>query len=165
MRFVLLLFPAALLLAAPAAQCQSTTASSDSGSASDSGAADSSAVPEPQTVAADRIDAPVTRPPQGGGSASIYYLIEDDEAARERLQEGPEPVLRALLERGLAVEAAWYPIASSIRVPCMAPEVYPALVVKLKAPEPAIEALGFQSDPGRTLPNCGVETFLHYAFD
>ena len=47
----------------------------------------------------------------------------------------------------------------------MAPNVYPALVVRLQAPDPRIKALDFTTAPGPVCPNCGIKVFKHYAFD
>ncbi len=122
-------------------------------------------IPEPDTVSTRDIPVPVVRPPGAPGAAeAVYYLIFDGRSERFDEEDPPATILQAVRERGIAMTDAWAPIAASIRMPCMAPNVFLALVVQLEAPDAAITELGFTRHPEHVLPNCGVERFHHYAF-
>ena len=66
--------------------------------------------------------------------------------------------------RGSAVQEAWYPIGSSVKADCRAPNVYLALTVRLENPDPRIMDVDFTATLGRVYPNCGIEAFQHYDF-
>lgn len=121
-------------------------------------------LPSPETRNASDITEPVDTIPEDEHPA-LYYLIFNGEDTRFDEDDEPETILRALLEHDFAVQEAWYPITSSIEVPCMAPNVYPAFVVQLDTPNADIQELGFVSDPSPNIPNCGVEAFEYYRFD
>lgn len=157
-RASLMLF--ALLLTMTAASCQ------DDGVAGP----DSLAVPEPSIVEATAIEAPVKRMPDHTETATYYLIFGGPYAANagHAFPEDPEAVLKRVLEQGFAPLDAWHPVEASIQVPCGAPNVYSALVVRLAAPNPEMEEMGFVANPAALRPppnlNCGVEQFKHYAF-
>lgn len=123
-------------------------------------------IPDPQTVAADEVpEAVVQSPGSTDTTATFYYLIFDGRSERFDEDDPPEQIVRALLDKDLPLEAAWAPIPSSVKVPCMAPNVYPAFVVKLKTPDEAIGELDFTADLEHINPNCGIEQFDRYVFD
>jgi hypothetical protein len=129
-------------------------------------------IPEPTRVLAKEVPKAVNRAPQdtvvadtAASGETLYYLIFDGRSEQFSEESEPETILRALARRGIAIEDAWYPIVASVKVDCMAPNVYLALVVRLQAPDPRIKDLDFTTTPGRVYPNCGVEAFKHYAFD
>ncbi len=153
----------ALLLVMTAAGCQD-----DAGTTGP----DSLIVPEPSTVSASAIGAPVNRMPDSTETATYYMIFGGPYATStgEATPDHPEAVLKRVLEQGVTPRDAWSPIEASVQVPCGAPNVYMALVVELAAPEDAMmEEMGFVADPEALRPppnlNCGVEQFKHYAFD
>lgn len=101
----------------------------------------------------------------GSDHPALYYLLFDGQNGTFDEDEAPETILEVLLEQGFALRDAWYPIVASVEVPCMAPNVHPAFVVRLEAPDEDIRELGFESDPSPNHPNCGVEEFEYYAFE
>lgn len=123
-------------------------------------------IPEPETVSAREIPAPVVRPADTSGTAAaFYYLVFDGRSERFDEEDPPEVILQALLDRGIAMTDAWAPIAASIEEECMAPNVFLSFVVRLEAPDEIITELDFTQHPERVYPNCGVEQFYHYVFD
>ena len=122
-----------------------------------------------QTVSAENITDPVAPPPESyEGDEQIYYLIFDgeDNGGESVKEEGPEELFRDLLDSGVPLEEAWYPVVNSIEKPCAAPNVHPALVVKLGSSfEGSLEeAFELEADPRPVHPNCGIEEFEHYTF-
>ncbi len=130
----------------------------------DTPTAPADAVPPPEVRAVADIDAPVDSIP-GGDHPGLYYLLFDGQNEAFDEDDAPATILEALIERGFDLREAWYPIAASVEVPCMAPNVYPALVVRLGASDEEIRQLGFVSDPSPNIPNCGVEEFEYYRFE
>lgn len=129
-------------------------------------------IPEPTRVSAKEVPKAVNRPPQDTATTdtsatgeALYYLIFDGRSEQFGEETAPETILRALIRDGIALRDAWYPLVSSVKVDCMAPNVYLALVVRLQAPDPQIKDFDFTATPGRVYPNCGIEAFDHYDFD
>ncbi len=129
-------------------------------------------IPEPTRVSAKEAPGAVNRPPPdtavtdtSASGEALYYLIFDGRSEQFGEESEPETILRALIRHGMAIQDAWSPIASSVKVDCMAPNVYLALIVRLEAPDPRIKDFDFAATPGRVYPNCGIEAFEHYDFD
>ena len=127
-------------------------------------------IPEPVRITTKEAPSALIRPPQGPAAtdttdAALYYLVFDGRGGMFRAEDDPATILRALIRRGFALEDAWFPISSSVEVACMAPNVYLALVVRLRAPDAQITALDFTDTPSPAYPNCGVEAFQYYNFD
>lgn len=128
-------------------------------------------IPKPIKVSAKKTPRAVNRPPQDPGandtSASgeaLYSLIFDGRSEQFGEDNEPETILRVLIRRGIAVQEAWPPIASSVKADCMAPNVYLALIVQLEKPDPRIMDVDFTATSGRVYPNRGIEAFQHYDF-
>lgn len=122
-----------------------------------------------QTVSAENISDPVAPLPESyTEDDQIYYLIFDGEhsGGESVKEEGPTELFRDLLDSGVPLEEAWYPVVNSIEMPCAAPNVHPALVVKLGSSyEGSLEeAFQLEADPRPVHPNCGIEEFEHYTF-
>lgn len=128
------------------------------------------ALPTPETVALDRIEEPVAPAPEENPQAeALYFYIYDGSTEANAAANQSPALLERLLESGIALQAAWNPILESVQVPCGAPNVYPALVVELQAPDRSILDYGFVADPGGLepplYPNCGIEKFQYYNFE
>lgn len=138
---------------------------------SDSAAPDSNAVPQPNTVAKDAISLPVDRPPSEGDEADAlyYHAFSEPSPTDEALMNDSEKILASLVDDQLALENAWVPILDSRDKACGAPNVRPALVVELEAPDARIYELGFVSAPQEAsppfYPNCGIEMFEEFSFE
>ena len=109
-------------------------------------------VPEPDTVDFSAL------PPNS--DRVYYFLITVNNAEKGR--KGPEWLLKELLENRFEVEKAWFPVHSTF---CMNAVGVDALLVQLIRPDERIFDLGYASDPGQNIPNCGIRSFKQYTFE
>ena len=87
-------------------------------------------------------------------SATVYYYILD-------IGPPPDGLLQSLLDDGLDVLAAWWPLVGS---PCDCVECFTGIVVEVAAPDTRIESWGFTSG-GSAFFNCGIASFDHYVIE
>ena len=95
-------------------------------------------------------------------NSNQYYLLRTNGSSLDRTSSH-EAVLKELIEKGVSIVDAWYPLYST---PCMSPGAVDALVIRVNNETSVLVERQFTKNPDPFFrPNCGVDKFQYYRFN